>query len=177
MRLAPDNPFSHFNLGSALLERGLPEEAFAHFKESLRINPRFSDARVMLGNCLVATGEFESAVAQFRSAMAHDARSLGAINGLAWLLATCPKDKIRDGAEAIRLAETACKATGYQDPILMGTLAAAYAETGRMAEAVAAATNALNRLESKDGSLARKLRHQLQSYQQGKAYRSLPSRS
>ena len=49
---------------------------------------------------------------------------------------------MRDGAEAVRLAEQACRVTSYKEPMMIGTLAAAYAEAGRFEEAVTAATKA-----------------------------------
>jgi hypothetical protein len=40
------------------------------------------------------------------------------------------------------LAERACKVTDYEEPLLVGTLAAAYAEAGRFPEAVSTAEKA-----------------------------------
>jgi Flp pilus assembly protein TadD len=61
------------------------------------------------------------------------------LNDLAWLLATCPKPSIRNGSEAVRLAERACELSGFKQARFLGTLDAAYAETGRFAEAIAEA--------------------------------------
>ena len=49
----------------------------------------------------------------------------------------------RNGPEAVSLAEHACQLTDYKQPMLVGTLAAAYAEAGRFAEAVTMADNAI----------------------------------
>ena len=48
----------------------------------------------------------------------------------------------RDGAEAVRLGERACKITQFKEPVMVGTLAVAYAEAGRFDEAVATARKA-----------------------------------
>jgi protein O-mannosyl-transferase len=64
------------------------------------------------------------------------------LNNLAWLRATCPGSASRKGAEAVLLAETACQLTSYERPVLIGTLAAAYAEAGRFADAVKTAEKA-----------------------------------
>jgi hypothetical protein len=56
-------------------------------------------------------------------------------NALAWVLATCPDDSLRNGEEAVKLAEQACEATRFFDFAKLDTLAAAYAEAGRFDEA------------------------------------------
>ena len=66
----------------------------------------------------------------------------GGLNNLAWALAASSDDELRNGAEAVRLAEQACELTHYGDPLFIGTLAAAYAEAGRFPEAVTAAEKA-----------------------------------
>jgi hypothetical protein len=64
------------------------------------------------------------------------------MNNLAWQLATSPDPKNRDGNEAVRLAERACKLTGYRETVMVGTLGAAYAEAGRFDEAIVTAEKA-----------------------------------
>lgn len=64
------------------------------------------------------------------------------MNHLARIRATDPRGELRDGTEAVRLAERACQVTEYREPTFLNTLAAAYAESGRFEEAVTAATRA-----------------------------------
>ena len=175
VKLAPLDPVSRFDLAGLLLKSGSLEETVEHLKRSLEIAPRFTDARLMLGHALGAQGNFEPARAQFRRALQNDSNNPRAINSLAWLLATCPKDEIRDGAGAARLAETACKATGYRDPLLMGTLAAAYAEAGKLSQAVATATDALDLVDPADKVLRQRLLGHLEFYREGKPYRDRAS--
>ena len=59
-----------------------------------------------------------------------------ALDGLAWILSTDANPEFRNGTEAVKMAEQACKLTGQQDPAKLKTLAAAYAETGRFDDAV-----------------------------------------
>jgi len=60
----------------------------------------------------------------------------------AWRRASNPDSGIRDGQEAVRLAEQACDLTGHKRPLFVGTLSAAYAEAGRFDEAVETAARA-----------------------------------
>jgi peptidoglycan/LPS O-acetylase OafA/YrhL len=63
-------------------------------------------------------------------------------NNLAWTLATDPEPQKRNGNRAVELAEDACRQTQYKQAIMVGTLAAAYAEAGRFEDAISAAQNA-----------------------------------
>jgi tetratricopeptide (TPR) repeat protein len=97
------------------------------------------------------------------------------LNNLAWILAAGAEAELRDGAEAVRLAERACELTHYQEPLFIGTLAAAYAEAGRFPEAVTAAEKAAQ-LATHAGlnDLAAKNRQLLELYRAGKPCREVP---
>ena len=58
------------------------------------------------------------------------ARLPDALNNLAWILAANPDPQARNGRKAVELAQRACKLTGFKQPLMVGTLAAAYAEAG-----------------------------------------------
>ena len=64
------------------------------------------------------------------------------LNNLAWGLATNPDDKVRNGTDAVVLAQRACEETKFSKTVLVGTLGAAYAEAGRFDEAIATAQQA-----------------------------------
>src|SRR5947207_15243956 len=66
------------------------------------------------------------------------------LNELAWLFATHPDAALRDGPRAVQLSERACALTEPKQPMLIATLAAAYAEVGKFSEAIATAQNALS---------------------------------
>lgn len=51
-------------------------------------------------------------------------------NTLAWLLATCPEEGLRDGAQAVEIATRTCEFTNWENANFLDTLAAAYAESG-----------------------------------------------
>jgi hypothetical protein len=93
-------------------------------------------------------------------------------NNLAWTLATSPREKLRNGEEAVRVAEHGCALTGYKKTMFVGTLAAAYAEAGRFEDAVKTAETALslaNAAGEKD--LAAKNLELLNFYRARKPYR------
>jgi tetratricopeptide (TPR) repeat protein len=171
VQLAPKDAAGRANLGNVLLEKGLVDEAVQQYEKALEIDPRCTVARLGLAEALARRGAFQSAVDQFRKALATEPNDPGAANGLAWLLATCPDDRVRDGAEAVAMAEKACEATGEKDLVSLRTLAAAYAEAGRWADAVATVTRALELSGPADSPAARDLRRDLEGYRQRKPVR------
>ena len=127
--------------------------------------------RLAWGSALAEKGHFGQAVTQLQKALETDSNNILGLNDLAWLLATCPNDGIRDGARAVELAERVCEATGHKVPGFMDTLAAAYAEAGKFSKAVDTATKALALAEPKQKSLAEQIRRRLELYKTGKPYR------
>jgi tetratricopeptide (TPR) repeat protein len=87
-------------------------------------------------------GQFPEAVAHYQAALETKPASPEIENNLAWLLATCPDARVRDGRRAVQIAEHACQATQSKITIYLGSLAAAYAEAGRFDDAIATAQKA-----------------------------------
>jgi tetratricopeptide (TPR) repeat protein len=86
---------------------------------------------------------YPEAVAHFREALARDPDNVLALQKLARLLASCSDRDVRDGEEAVRLAERACAAAGEPRLELLRTLAVAQVEAGRYAEAIQTADQAI----------------------------------
>lgn len=170
-KLDPQDAASHAQLGSYLLRKRMFEEAAAQFEICLASHPRFNDARVMLGQVLAAQGKYAEALRHFRTACEMEPRNLQAVNNLAWLLATCPQDATRNGGQAVQLAAAACQLTSYQDPLLLNTLAAAYAEVGQWPAAVATASQALDLAKPRDAGLAQEISQHLERYRRQEAVR------
>ena len=122
---------------SALAEQGRQAEAVAQFREALRLRPD-AETRLQLATLLYQAHKLREAVAEYRQVLAVKPDQPEALNNLAWLLAACSDETVRNGAEAVRLAEHACRLSGNAQARELGTLAAAYAEAGRFAEAVSA---------------------------------------
>jgi tetratricopeptide (TPR) repeat protein len=81
-------------------------------------------------------GRMKKAVQHYRAALDSMPDYPVVLNNLAWILAANPRPELRNGPEAVRLATRAVELTGHQEPIILGTLAAAYAEAGQFAKAI-----------------------------------------
>jgi hypothetical protein len=90
---------------------------------------------------------------------------LTAANNLAWLLATSSDPNVSDAAEAIRIAEASTRPPNHESAAMLDTLSVAYAAGDRYADAIAAATMALEAAErAGDEALANEIRGRLALY-------------
>ncbi len=176
-RLRPDDLEARQNLGLVLLSQGKTAEAAEVFQEVLRARP---EARThhLLALALDAQGQAEAALVQYRQAVRLNPNAAVYLNDLAWILATNPKAELRNGAEAVRLAEEACRLSGEKEARFFGTLDAAYAEAGRFEDAVATATRARDlALAAGQADIAQGAEVRLALYHARKPYRSTLSPS
>ena len=142
LEIKPKFAEAHNNFGVVLGQRGRFDEAIIHFRQALKIKPDYANAHNNFGNALAGQGKIAAAIVQWREAVRLQPNELGFVNQLAWVLATCPEASVRNGAEAIELAQRAVRISGGREPAVLGTLAAAYAEAGRFSEAVQTARKA-----------------------------------
>lgn len=91
------------------------------------------------------------------------------LNLRAWLLATCPKDEVRNGGQALQDANRACVWVQWSDPAYLDTLAAAHAECGDFTEAVKWQTKAISLLKQEADKA--KYESRLKLYEAGKPHR------
>ena len=92
--------------------------------------------QLQLAKQLEGEGKIKEAIQTYRQALAVDYNNPVALNHLARILATANQPELRDGQEAVRLATKAVDLTDSREPLMIGTLAAAYAEAGQFANAV-----------------------------------------
>ena len=141
------NPHSaevHSNLGAALAGIGKSEEAVTHYEKALEIDPEFVEAHYNLGDTLYyLQGKLSEALAHWRKVLSLQPNHLAVLHQTAWVLATHPEASVRNGAEAVELAERAVRLSGGRETAILETLAAAYAEVGRFPEAVEITRRAL----------------------------------
>jgi tetratricopeptide (TPR) repeat protein len=159
------NHFAHASLADLLLRQGRVREAISHCEEALRIQPEDADAENNLGLAFLQIGAERDAVIHLRKCLEIDPKHMNAEVNLAWLLATSPDASTRDGTKAVELAEDVARRAGTANVIVLRTLAAAYAETGRFSEAIDIAQNALQlALAQQNDALAENLAFNIASY-------------
>ena len=173
LKLAPADPGLYFSTGIVLARAGRPGKAIAFFREAIRLDADFPNAYYSLATALAETGRWRESAEAYRRQLRLQPGHLFALNGLARLLATCPDPAVRDGREAVRLAERACRAAGGEErPAFLDTLAAAYAEAGRFDDAVRTVELAMARGRiGSQGGWQERWRQRLALYRAGRPLR------
>jgi tetratricopeptide (TPR) repeat protein len=177
IRLKPSDPVAHKRFADALSQQGRDREAIVQLQVALCLSAKPDiQTRLDLAGLLFHTGNARQAADQFRKVLSVNPDLPEALNNLAWLLATSSDGTIRNGAEAVRDAERACRLTTFKRTEMISTLAAAYAEAGRYSKAVTTAEMAV-RLQTANGEtrLVEINSQLLQLYRAGMPYREKPA--
>lgn len=144
------------------------DRAIADYTKAIEIRPRYAEAYNNRGFAYTQSGDLKAALNDFTRALKIDPFFVDAYNSKAWILATCSDPHIRDGAQAVRLAQ---KAVDLEENISsMDTLAAAHAAAGNFNAAVDLQTKAIQTLmlEDKTAEVPRYMKH-LRSYRSRQA--------
>jgi len=115
----------------------------AEWEKTLQIQPNDADAHTCIGNAFLRQSSPKEAIAHYEKAMALAPGDPHSRNNIAWVLATSSDASIRDGVKAVELAQEAVQLSRGRDSKFIRTLAAAYAESSRFPEAIAAAQQAI----------------------------------
>jgi tetratricopeptide (TPR) repeat protein len=168
LQFKPSHGEAHNNLGTALRQRGRVDEAISHYQKALEIMPDNESIHVNLANALLQKGRVDQAIVHFQNALQIEPADMEVQNNLAWLLATCPQASLRNGDKAVQLARQANELAGGKNPVILGTLAAAFAEAGRFGDAVQSAQKAIGLARAAGRQdVAGKLNGELQRYEAG----------
>lgn len=165
----------HYALGLALARQNDLAGATNQFVYVLLSAPNQMEIHLDQGRALLRLGDAPAGLKQFQTAVRLSPDSPVALNELAWLLATSPDAALRNGPEAIRLAEHGCTVTNRRNPRLLDTLAAAYAEAGRFPEAISVAQEALALVGTTgDETAAKRTENLLRYFQSGRPFHENP---
>jgi tetratricopeptide (TPR) repeat protein len=156
-------------------KRGEKQKAVASLYEALSLRGDQVEVRVVLAGLLTEMGAIGPALEQWKAVLDKAPQHVWAANTLAWIFATCPDPRFRNGELAVKFALEAVQLTQDRSAAKLATLdtlAAAYAEAGQFDKAVATVQQALGlpALRS-DKPLAAAMQARLKSYQARKPWR------
>ena len=174
LEIKPDAPDARNNFACCLLAAGRVDEAIFQCKTAIELQPNFAEAYDNLGNAYRRKKMATEAIANYQKAIELQPLFATAQADLAWILATWPESSVRNGVEAVTLAEKANQLSQKQDLQALRTLAAAYAEVGRFIDAESAASEALKLVDTQsETGLAKELETEIKLYHNHSPCRSI----
>jgi tetratricopeptide (TPR) repeat protein len=136
MRLDPRLSDAYFNRGNAFKAKREYDQAISDYSQTIRLDPNWADAYFNRANAHRARKAYAEAVRDYREVIRLDPKDADACSSLAWVLATCPEEAVRDGKRAVEYATKACDLASWKASYFLATLAAAYAEAGDFEQAI-----------------------------------------
>jgi Flp pilus assembly protein TadD len=124
------NSIAHRHLGDVLASQGKLDEAIAHYREVVRLRPRYVAGILSLANALTRAGRIDEAVTQYSEALRLTPDSAGAHNNLGVALTR----QGRDSEAMAHFAEAARLSPQFADA--HRNLAMAMGKQGRLDEAI-----------------------------------------
>ncbi|HEX3626313.1 MAG TPA: tetratricopeptide repeat protein [Verrucomicrobiae bacterium] len=164
IELQPGFAQAHNNLGYCFQKTGRESDAIAQYQKAVELDPSFASAYNNLGNAYREQKMAAQAIAVYQKAADLAPQLVPARLNLAWMLATWPDTGVRNGNKALALALRLNDLTQGNDPKILRTLAAAYAEMGKFDEASATAKKAMALAQS-DVALTNALQTEIGLYQ------------
>ena len=176
LQLTPGDGAANYQLGLIRSRQGRFPEAVEHLRAALTANPGRPDAQYALARALWMSRQPAEALELLRAILASGRNDAKVRKDIADILSTSPEAAVRDGAEAVRIAEKLCQETGYRDLPCLQTLSAAYAEAGRFDRAVQAAQQAVLLAHRAGATNAvRQLQALIAQFEAGRALRVFPA--
>ena len=174
LKIKSDDVDAHTFYAQLLAGTKRVPQAIEHLREAIRIRPEV-ETRLLLAQMLVASGKKSGAAEEYRRVLAAKPDTIDALSNLAFILATCSDEKVRNGNEAVRFAERAVSLTDGKHPMALSTLAAAYAEAGRFPDAVATCNKAMQVANAAGNAQVVGINQQLlRLYAAGRPYHEAP---
>jgi tetratricopeptide (TPR) repeat protein len=172
-RLDPKDAVAYHDRGNAWFAKRDYDLAVSDYNEAIRLDSKDPEKLRSRALAWSALGEDARALGDYDAIVKLDAKNSAAHLGRAWIRATSPDLKLRNGRLAVDSATRACELTAWKDPYCLGALAAANAEKGDFAAAVDWQSKALALFPKDDDSLAGH-RRRLALYQMGSPYHEAP---
>jgi tetratricopeptide (TPR) repeat protein len=175
VQASPEDTFWTLQLANLYVQDKRPRKAIELVNEILERDPKNVSALRTRADTLLGLGDHATAIKDYQRAIEIGIDSpiqrSGVLNNLAWVLATSPKDALRDADRSIKYGTEAAELTDFKEPHILSTLAAGYAEKGNFEEAIKWSTKAVELGREAEHDQIEQLEEELKSYQENKPWR------
>lgn len=172
---APEDSFWQLQLANLYLQDKRPRQAIEIANAVIEKDAKNVTAIRLRADTLLGMGDHGAAIKDYEKAVEYGiedpVQKSGVLNNLAWVLATSPKDEVRDGDRAIKFGSQAAELTEFKEAHILSTLGAAYAEKGNFEEAIKWSTKAVELGKIEENAQLEQLEQELKSYGEGKPWR------
>ncbi|MGO9108615.1 MAG: tetratricopeptide repeat protein, partial [Thermoguttaceae bacterium] len=144
LSLCPRNRKAFSEMARALSEQGNQPQAEVCLGRAVELEPASVELHFRLAETQQRLGKTQEALGSYSMVLRLRPGERGALNNIAWIHATHPFARFRDGAKAVELLLPLAAAKDC-DANLLDTLAAAYAEAGRFDEALQTVQEAIDK--------------------------------
>ncbi len=172
---APDEAFWQLQLANLYLQDKRPRQAIEIATAVIAKDAKNVTAIRLRADTLLGMGDHGAAIKDYEKAIEYGiedpVQKSGVLNNLAWVLATSPKDDVRDGDRAIKFGNQAAELTEFKEAHILSTLGAAYAEKGNFEDAIKWSTKAVELGREEKNEQIEQLEQELKSYGEGKPWR------
>jgi len=167
IRLDPKRALACNNRGLVWSDKQEYDKAITDYNEAIRLDPKYASAYHNRGAAWFYKQAYEKGIADCSEAIRLDPKSDNSFNEIAYLRATCPDARYRDGRIAVEYATKACELTSWKKGAYIDTLAAGYAEAGDFENAVKWQTQAIELVSDSEKA---DYQSRLDLYKSGKPY-------
>jgi tetratricopeptide (TPR) repeat protein len=188
IRLDPNNSDLHEWRGHAYVHQGEYDKAIASFTTAIQLMSKAKKDAISMNIAYASRadawkrkGRYDKAIAGYEEATQVHPTAAWSFADLAWLQATCPDEKSRDGQKAFRNANKAYQLTEGKYWHYLDVLAAAYAECGDFDHARQWETKAIEKAKSETDQVStpkdiEEATARLELYKQNKPYHEEPKK-
>ena len=169
------NVAAHDGLGAVYMRQRRVDDAIREFEVVARLQPDHLPAQYRVYNAYCLRQDFVAAADALRRITQQAPREVQTRLTLAWLLATCRDDHVRNGEEALRHAQAAQRLTGADQYDVLDVLAAAHAELGQFDQALSVAEESAKQARQRGHQQrASTIEQRMADYRAGKPCRAPP---
>jgi tetratricopeptide (TPR) repeat protein len=175
IKINPSNDYAWTSRASFWVSQKDYDKAIADFSEAVKLEPTDALPLVDRADTYGLMKQYDKQLADYKTAIQIAPSDPLAYNNLAWILATCPEEKFRDGKQAIENAQKAVDLTDNKQGEYIDSLAAAYAEAGDFDKAAENQQKAIDM--EKDDKTRKGMQSRLELFRNHKPYRETPGES